>query len=860
MASAAGLAEECARARLAAMHALVESGRFDEAESEGLRARELLVSLDRSDLVARAEINLGILHQRQGRLDEARTRFDAAAPALASEPLILAQLQNNRAEVLLRLYDFEGAGHDFAASHLANMAAGASVNASIALGNLADLEARRGECGAALRSFESAIATLAGTSSDTHVLRLRAERAEVMDSVGLHNAARVELASVLESLERHGLRREAARARVALGRSWQHSGSRASAQTHLLAAQAQFAGLGDDLEAARVTVDLADLALEAGEWALAESLARTALAVAGLGRVDRSRANLLLSAAAIQRGAWDESLAQADLARSTAGDVAPLVAAADLLGARASRGSGKIDQAMALARRAAASLDRLRTDLPARRFRLADSSATDAHRLVASIVLAQPRPDALLLACAMDASEGTRHDEERALAIESLSSGTDAPTNAGAEAVADAATDALVSRRDGLLADLNAIYSMVADSRASDSRQNSWRQRVATIESSLDAIEADLETRGFQATHVAPPDAAPALESMPTDTRIIRFGVVDRSLVAAVVTRDSPRVVTLCPAAEVDRLVRALLFHMRGAVASPDEAPVADGTVRRIIGAIEALALTPVLEVGGGDCFIVPSGPLSLLPPLACESITRRVGEMHLVPSLRDALRAATRQEQQEQAAQHPHSGAIREPSTMRVLVVDHDDGTLPGATGECDAIASSWSLVGASVDRLSGSQATVSSVIGSCRRADVVHLACHGWFSGSLEGASGLRLSDGWLTRQLVRRCRLQARVVVLSGCETGPGRAHDGLDNSPPSGLFASFLAAGAGSVVSTLWPVRDDICAFSMDLLHRMWQNGSAVSLAGSLAQVADAVRDRSPHPCHWAPLTLFERGST
>ena len=68
---------------------------------------------------------------------------------------------------------------------------------------------------------------------------------------------------------------------------------------------------------------------------------------------------------------------------------------------------------------------------------------------------------------------------------------------------------------------------------------------------------------------------------------------------------------------------------------------------------------------------------------------------------------------------------------------------------------------------------------------------------------AAGNGSEDGlWQARE-IRQSRLNADVVVLSACETGVGRleGQEGIMN-----LARAFLAAGAKSVVASLWEVDD------------------------------------------------------
>ncbi|HET9225312.1 MAG TPA: CHAT domain-containing protein, partial [Thermoanaerobaculia bacterium] len=72
-----------------------------------------------------------------------------------------------------------------------------------------------------------------------------------------------------------------------------------------------------------------------------------------------------------------------------------------------------------------------------------------------------------------------------------------------------------------------------------------------------------------------------------------------------------------------------------------------------------------------------------------------------------------------------------------------------------------------------------------------------------------------GWLTSEEVGKLRLNADLVVLSACQTALGREvrGEGL-----VGLSQSFLAAGASSVLGSLWSVDDKATAHLMDRFYR------------------------------------------
>jgi len=185
LANAAALHEEAGPARLASMHALTEMGRLDDAASAGLAARQAFDELGLHAMAARADINLGVVYQHLDQPNEAVSCLMRAREPLAGEPGILGHLENNLGESLLTLDDVSGAEQAFLKARAAFEEAGAALTAAIAEGNLADLAARQGHLGEALRWFEGARRRLVDVDASGHLARLLAERAEAIASVGL---------------------------------------------------------------------------------------------------------------------------------------------------------------------------------------------------------------------------------------------------------------------------------------------------------------------------------------------------------------------------------------------------------------------------------------------------------------------------------------------------------------------------------------------------------------------------------------------------------------------------------------------------------------------------------------------------
>jgi len=106
----------------------------------------------------------------------------------------------------------------------------------------------------------------------------------------------------------------------------------------------------------------------------------------------------------------------------------------------------------------------------------------------------------------------------------------------------------------------------------------------------------------------------------------------------------------------------------------------------------------------------------------------------------------------------------------------------------------------------------------------NVLHLATHGFFDAAKPLASAVVLSGRetptMLTAAKLFESPLPAKLVVLSACETGVGKAIAGDDFL---GLPRSLYLGGALAVVSSLWPVEDASTKAFMETFHAQAKNG-------------------------------------
>jgi CHAT domain-containing protein len=131
-----------------------------------------------------------------------------------------------------------------------------------------------------------------------------------------------------------------------------------------------------------------------------------------------------------------------------------------------------------------------------------------------------------------------------------------------------------------------------------------------------------------------------------------------------------------------------------------------------------------------------------------------------------------------------------------------------------------------------------------------LIHIATHGRFRQDNPMFSGIRLGDAYLNLYDLYQLKLNAELVTLSGCATGMNVVAPGDELL---GLIRGLLFAGAHSLLLSLWDVHDQSTADFMACFYRRLQDGN--SKASALQGAMTELRERYPHPYHWAPFTLI-----
>lgn len=162
-------------------------------------------------------------------------------------------------------------------------------------------------------------------------------------------------------------------------------------------------------------------------------------------------------------------------------------------------------------------------------------------------------------------------------------------------------------------------------------------------------------------------------------------------------------------------------------------------------------------------------------------------------------------------------------------------------------------------------------SQLKSVAKTSVLHLATHGFFSGSentsnslvwmlinsgiaLAGANQPKLldtEDGILTAYEAVNLNLdQTRLVVLSACETGLGEFYPG---EGVYGLRLALNAAGASSIMMSLWKVDDTATQELMVSFYKEWLR-KPTNMRQAFRTAQQQLRKKYTDPYYWGAFVL------
>ena len=258
--------------------------------------------------------------------------------------------------------------------------------------------------------------------------------------------------------------------------------------------------------------------------------------------------------------------------------------------------------------------------------------------------------------------------------------------------------------------------------------------------------------------------------------------------------------------------------------------------------------IDPILDILGpqdDELVIVPDGALCFTPWAAVSEAIR----IRIVPSLTSyhLILSAPKGHHKKTGALlvgNPCLGELKKPL---------DD--LPCAEKEVEMIAAILNT-----RPLTGRDATKAEVMKWMSSVSLIHIAAHG---NELTGEIALSPNPGWTSKfprrddyilrmSDVQAADLRARLVVLSCCHSGRGRI---LKGEGVVGIARAFLAAGARSVLVTLWAIDDEATMVFMKSFYQHLKEGKTASAAVQQSMKSLRESDEYSEMRYWAPFQLI-----
>ncbi|HEY3570736.1 MAG TPA: CHAT domain-containing tetratricopeptide repeat protein [Thermoanaerobaculia bacterium] len=436
---------------------------------------------------------------------------------------------------------------------------------------------------------------------------------------------------------------------------------------------------------------------------------------------------------------------------------------------------------------------------------------------------------------------------------------------------------ALLERRASLLRRLSAKTerALREHPRGADERSALEEERVAVLRD-LDTVEAEIRERspGFAAlTQPQPLSAADIQALLDSETLLLSYSLGEERSYLWAVTSSRIESFELPGRARVEALARKVHEEMSRFDVEDRRQEGEDAA------SLGRLLLGPVAgRLAGKRLVVVPDGALEYVPfgalPSPEDPEAAPLIEGHEIADLPSASALAVQRRLLERRPPAAKRIAViadpvfdpRDPRLAARGVTRSANGDppaferLPATRQEAEAIAALVPAGEATLDL--GFDASLSHVLGDRLSGfRVVHFATHGVIDAERPALSGLALSmvdaaghsqEGFLHLHDVYNLKLDADLVVLSGCRTALGKEvrGEGL-----IGLTRGFQYAGAPRVLASLWRVEDQATAALMTRFYRaLWIDKLPPAAALRQAQLGVRGQRRWRDPYFWAGFVL------
>jgi CHAT domain-containing protein len=832
---ALGLLADAAATQVPTLMALGMLARYDEAIQAGLRARDQFIHVGDVLAAGKVELNLGHIYFRQDAYAAAEECYalarDHFAQITSDEWLIAAQIA--LADVSAWQHRFGVAASLYLQAEQRAEEAGLGVLQATSALNAGHLALLQGRYDHALRDLERAHRIYESLQLFTDVALCEQKIADAYLELNLIPEAITMYARVVPQFEQFDMPFEHAWGLTHYGRALLRAGRTEDARTALRHAHSLFVAQDNPICAAIATYGLAQVEFARENFDQVIALAQQAEPELNAGNWHSwlGMVRWLRAESARRLGDIEGSRAVLEMTLAGAG-LLPQVGMRCLtsLGLIA-KAEGRFDFARQHFQAAIDLVWEQRARLPAEDFQIAFvADKLKAFEELALLYLAANPPQVV------EAISLVELWRARSL-LETMQRGSRAVHH-------DPTGDDVQAQIDQLQDELNWVHGQLYLALSAHDMDSGRVQRLQILRQEREAAVLSLSRRQFHARDTSDDAAfgefnhADLQRAIGPDTAVVAYVAVGEALFALVITTEHFKARRL-PAsmsqvetavnqfrfqietirhgvdrlrAHLPQLVRRTQHHLRELHEALFAPLLPDlGTRRLIVVPDQVLHYVPFHALWDGRRYVIEEREVSVTPSasvlLECLSRTRRVPRHGVLFGVSDARAPYVREE----------VIALSPLFTSTRLLVDD--------------------------------KATAQALQAFAAEADVLHLACHAEFRPDAPLFSALHLTGGRLTVRDAYDLQLAGALVTLSACETGVSAIAPGNEII---GLVRGFFAAGAPTVVVSLWAVDDASTSSLMQAFYARVIAGERPSAALRAAQ-CQALREQA-HPFFWAPFAV------
>jgi len=833
---------ELARTLSGSIQPLLLLGHYDDALAAGGRAREIFQRQGNSLRLARLDINLGNIYQRQDRFSESLTFYKRAYEELLNHDDAegLAAVLSNLSLCYISLNDFPKALelHQIARRHCEqkNM----PILVAYADYNIAYLYYLRGEYGRAIKMLRDASVSAKKVDDAYQLALCNLDLSEIYLELNLGAEAGELGRAAHEGFQQLRFGYEAAKALAFTAMAVSRAGQAFEAVK--LFAKAKEIFVEDKNKVWPSLIDLYEALVLFNEGRLFEAR-RLCLSAHEFFQTSSMRgkavlAQLLLARIALRMNdaATAERYCQAALEDLAKFDSPILTYQAEFLMGEIQRATGKDQSAYDSYRRAGESVERLRGNLRGEELKIAFfQNKLEVYENLIDLCLRH--------AGGFEEAFGYIELAKSRALMELMNHSMHVAR------VDDAGQSELVRTIRNFREELNWYYNLIEREQLRPEEHS--QERIKLLEQQAREREDGLVRALKEASITEASEAGLQVVSsmsleqiraaLPADAALIEYFRIQERTIACVLTHEQLEITPVTVNSRIQKLLQLLQFQLSKFRLDPNYVATFNESLLRATEAhlknLYQELLAPIRHLlDARHLVFVPHGLLHYVPFHALHD-----GESYLID---------------RHSISYAPSASIYATCQTKPAAISGDSLIL----GIPDAQAPS---IGTEVERLNhllpnsklfvGEAATEDILREHGRASRFVHIATHGYFRQDNPMFSSIRLGTSHLSVYDIYHMQLPAELVVLSGCATGMTAITPGDELM---GLVRGLLHAGAQSLMLSLWDVHDESTKEFMVEFYSQLRLGVEKSAAMQAAMLT--LRERYPHPYHWAPFSLIGKG--